>query len=104
MPMQETNSVASDQKEQPAGSALEPKLEPIQLTPQRLQMIGVTMGAVEMKSMADEVRATGTVEVDERRVAYVQTRFPGWVRQVFADASYQYVRRDSLCSPFTAPI
>src|SRR5882762_2185708 len=93
MPMQETNSVASDQKEQPAGSALEPNLEPIQLTPQRLQMIGVTMGAVEMKSMADEVRATGTVEVDERRVAYVQTRFPGWIRQVFADASYQYVRK-----------
>jgi len=102
--MQETNSVASDQKEQPAGSALEPKLEPIQLTPQRLQMIGVTMGAVEMKSMADEVRATGTVEVDERRVAYVQTRFPGgFARSLLMPAISMFVR-DSLCSPFTAPI
>ena len=74
-------------------SAQEPKLEPIQLTPQRLQMIGVTMGSVEMKSMADEVRATGNVDVDDRRIAYVQTRFPGWLRKVYADASYQYVRK-----------
>lgn len=71
----------------------QPKLQPIQLSPQRLQMIGVTMGKVEMKSMSDEVRATGTVDVDDRRIAYVQTRFPGWLRRVYADATYQYVRK-----------
>jgi Cu(I)/Ag(I) efflux system membrane fusion protein/cobalt-zinc-cadmium efflux system membrane fusion protein len=71
----------------------EPQVGPIQLTPQRLQMIGVTMGTVERKSMAEEIRATGTVEVNERRVAFVQTRFPGWVRQVFADATYEYIRK-----------
>ncbi len=72
----------------------EPRLEPVQLTPQRMQMIGVTMGRVEMKSMTDELRSTGTVDVDDRRIAYVQTRFPGWLRHVYADASYQYIRKD----------
>ena len=35
----------------------------------------------------------GTVEVDERRVAYVQTRYPGWVKDVFVNATYQFVRK-----------
>ncbi|HEX5434641.1 MAG TPA: FixH family protein, partial [Candidatus Angelobacter sp.] len=33
------------------------------------------------------------VDVDEERLAYVQTRFPGWIQKVFADATYQYVRK-----------
>jgi Cu(I)/Ag(I) efflux system membrane fusion protein/cobalt-zinc-cadmium efflux system membrane fusion protein len=43
--------------------------------------------------VSDAVRATGNVEVDERRVASVQTRFPGWIRNVYADASYQFIRK-----------
>jgi hypothetical protein len=31
--------------------------------------------------------------VDETRLAYVQVRFSGYVQKVFADATYQYVRK-----------
>jgi Cu(I)/Ag(I) efflux system membrane fusion protein/cobalt-zinc-cadmium efflux system membrane fusion protein len=31
--------------------------------------------------------------MDEERLSYVQVRFPGWVQQVFANATYQYVRK-----------
>jgi RND family efflux transporter MFP subunit len=76
-----------------AGINNEPTLTPIQLTPQRLQSIGVKLGTAELKQVQAEMRVTGSVDVDERRIAYVQARFPGWIRKVYADATYQYVRK-----------
>jgi Cu(I)/Ag(I) efflux system membrane fusion protein/cobalt-zinc-cadmium efflux system membrane fusion protein len=90
-----------ESSEQPAGNATgtppptppETPLAPVQLTPQRLQSIGVETGTVEIKNVADEIRAVGDVEVDETKLAYVQLRFPGWIKKVFADATYQYIRQ-----------
>jgi len=75
------------------GTPPETPLAPVQLSPQRLQSIGAKTGEVEMKSIHDEIRATGNVEVDEERQAGVQVRFPGWIQKVFANATYQYVRK-----------
>ena len=74
-------------------AAAEAPLAPIQLSVERLQSIGVKFGAVERKNVLDEIRVTGTVAIDERRVSYVQTRFAGHIEKVFADATYQYVRK-----------
>lgn len=68
-------------------------LSPVQLTPQRMQSIGVRLGKAQMKVVGTELRVTGNVDVDERRLASVQTRFPGWIHKVFADATYDYVRK-----------
>ena len=65
----------------------------MQLSPQRLQAIGVTTAVVEERVVSNELRVPGNVEVNERQLAYVQTRFPGWIQKVFANASYQYVRK-----------
>jgi Cu(I)/Ag(I) efflux system membrane fusion protein/cobalt-zinc-cadmium efflux system membrane fusion protein len=71
----------------------EAPLAPVQLSAERLQSIGVKFGKVERRPVQDEIRVTGTVAIDERRVAYVQTRFGGHIEEVFADATYQYVRK-----------
>jgi RND family efflux transporter MFP subunit len=71
----------------------EAPLVPVQISPQRLQSIGVKTGKVERKSVTDEIRTTGSVAVDERRLSYVQLRFSGYIQKVFADATYQYVRK-----------
>ncbi|WP_246153693.1 efflux RND transporter periplasmic adaptor subunit [Terriglobus albidus] len=68
-------------------------LVPVQLTPERMQSIGVKLGTAEYKQLSDDIRATGTVEIDERLLSYVQVRFPGYIRKVFANATYQYVRK-----------
>jgi RND family efflux transporter MFP subunit len=68
-------------------------LVPVQLTPERMQSIGVQTGTVEYKQLSDDIRATGTVEINERLLSYVQVRFPGYIRKVFANATYQYVRK-----------
>ena len=33
------------------------------------------------------------MDIDEERLSYVQTRFAGWIQDVFANATYQYVRK-----------
>ena len=71
----------------------EPQLGPVQLTLEKMQSIGVKLGRVQMKWLSDEIRVTGNVDVDERRLSTVQVRFPGWIRKVFVDATYDYVRK-----------
>ncbi len=75
----------------PEGSA--PPLSSVELSPERMQSIGVRTGRIDYKTINFEIRATGTVDVDERRLAYVQTRYPGWVKDVFVNATYQFVKK-----------
>src|SRR5579859_2485931 len=74
-----------------AGNMQETPLAPFQLTPQRMQSIGVVLGKVESKPVNTELRFYGNVQVDERRQAYVQTRFAGWIRKVYADATGNFI-------------
>src|SRR6266550_1947760 len=68
-------------------------LVPVQISPQRLQSIGVKTGKVERKLIEDEIHTTGTVAIDESKLAYVQVRFSGFIEKAFVDATYQYVRK-----------
>lgn len=88
-----TQAVPSGSATESSSPVAEAALAPVQLSPERLQSIGVKFGEVQRKPVEDEVRVTGTVAMDERRLAYVQTRFSGHIESVFADATYQYVRK-----------
>jgi membrane fusion protein, copper/silver efflux system len=83
----------------PAGEPAPPpapataQLVPIQLSPERLQSIGVKTGTVAFQAVHDAIRVTGNVVVDESREAYIQVRFSGWTRKVFVNQSYQFVRK-----------
>jgi RND family efflux transporter MFP subunit len=94
-PKGELGSALAPASGTPSGppESAEPPLAPLQLSPQKLQSIGVKIGEVQQKSVEDEIRTTGNVSVDETRVAYVQVRFSGYIRKVFVDATYQYVRK-----------
>ena len=70
-----------------------PALGPVQLSPQRLQSIGVKTGGVESRLVADRIATTGNVAVDETKLAYVQVRFSGYIQTVYVDSTYQHVRR-----------
>jgi len=71
----------------------EAPLTPVQLSPERMQSIGVQTGTADYKQLDDEIRATGTVAIDERLVSYVQVRFPGYIRKAFVNATYLFVRK-----------
>jgi RND family efflux transporter MFP subunit len=69
------------------------QLAPIRITPERRQLIGLKFATVLRKDVNDRLETTGSIEADERLQGYVQTRFAGWIEQVFANSTYQYVRR-----------
>jgi len=88
-------SSESHHPDEPATSTREsePALAPIQLSPQRMQQIGVTTSVATMKTLSNHLQAPGNVEINEQKLAYVQTRFQGWIQRVFVNATYQYVRK-----------
>jgi Cu(I)/Ag(I) efflux system membrane fusion protein/cobalt-zinc-cadmium efflux system membrane fusion protein len=69
------------------------QLAPIRITPERRQLIGLKFATVMRKKVSDRLETTGNIETDERLQGYVQTRFAGWIEQVFANSTYQYVRQ-----------
>jgi len=91
-PMQHTEASRAAETT-PAPAAAEPPLAPMQISPQRLQSIGVRFGTVAYKNVTDQIRVAGNVEINEKKVAYVQVRFPGWIRTMYANATYQYLRK-----------
>jgi RND family efflux transporter MFP subunit len=88
-----TPAMSGSPAEPAAPAPMQTPLTPVQITPQRMQSIGVKIGTVEYKQLSNDVRATGNVDIDQRLLSYVQVRFPGYIRKVFANAIYQYVRK-----------
>jgi Cu(I)/Ag(I) efflux system membrane fusion protein/cobalt-zinc-cadmium efflux system membrane fusion protein len=72
---------------------VEPALVPIQLSPQRMQQIGVTTAVATYKNVTQQISAPGNVDINEQHLATVQTRFAGWIQTVNANAMYQYVHK-----------
>ncbi|HWG88559.1 MAG TPA: hypothetical protein VN679_12315, partial [Candidatus Acidoferrales bacterium] len=82
-PVQSTAGEYPSQQTQSAPAAApQVALAPVRLSPERSQSIGIKFATVQRKPVRDSIRATGTVDIDEERVAYVQTRFPGWIQKV----------------------
>ncbi|MGH7842397.1 MAG: efflux RND transporter periplasmic adaptor subunit [Candidatus Binataceae bacterium] len=55
------------------------------------------------KAVSDRLETTGNIEADERLQGYVQTRFAGWIEQVFANSTYQYVRKGQALFTIYSP-
>ena len=93
MGQQSPASTAEASTTAPPPASVDSPLVPVQISAQRLQSIGVKIGEVEQKQVTDEIRTTGNVAVDETRLAYVQVRYSGYIEKVFADATYQFIRK-----------
>ena len=81
----------------------ETPLVPVQISPQRLESIGVKHGRVVRRTVDDEIRTAGNVAVDETHLAYVQVRFSGFIEKVFADATYQHVTKGQALFTIYSP-
>jgi Cu(I)/Ag(I) efflux system membrane fusion protein len=58
----------------------------ITLAPERAQLIGVRTGLVRREKTAKTIHAVGRIEVDERRLAAVTTKFSGFVEELHVKA------------------
>lgn len=65
----------------------------VAISPEKVQLLGVRTEAVQHRALTRNVRATGILEVDERKQQWVAPRFEGWVQQLHVNATGQRVAR-----------
>ncbi len=65
----------------------------IQITPERQQLIGVKIGTVETRPLEKVIRAVGTIDYDEKRIAMVSVKVGGWIEDLYVDFTGRYVRK-----------
>jgi Cu(I)/Ag(I) efflux system membrane fusion protein len=76
----------------------------VRITPGRLQTLGVRTEAAEMRPPAGRtIRATGTLQFDERRLATVTTRPSGWIERLAVAATGDPVKRGQVLAEIYAP-
>lgn len=77
----------------------------IQISPDRLQRIGVTFGQVVTKRAIGTMHTTGRVAFDETRIHHVHTKFRGWIDRVDVDYEGKLVERgDSLFTIYSPDV
>jgi Cu(I)/Ag(I) efflux system membrane fusion protein len=75
-----------------AGVSGVPGLAPLELAPDRVQLIGVRTAPARLEDLTPELRTVGFVSADESRVARVHARFSGWVERLPVSETGQKVR------------
>jgi membrane fusion protein, copper/silver efflux system len=73
-----------------------PGLVPVELSFDRVQMIGVRTARATTEALGPELRTVGFVTADEAKVARVHTRFSGWVEHLAVARTGQKVRRGQV--------
>jgi RND family efflux transporter MFP subunit len=61
---------------------------------QRQQLIGVRLAPVTRGPLSAVVRTTGTIRYDERRMADVNLKLDGWIRDLYVDYTGQLIAKD----------
>ena len=65
----------------------------VKIAPGKIQTLGVRTELVATRVVARAVRAVGTLQFDERRLAVVNPKFEGWIEKLFVNTTGQPVRR-----------
>ena len=76
----------------------------VTVPPGRMQVLGVRTAPVETRpALTRAVRATGTVQFDERRMAVATTRAAGWIEHLNVAAAGDPVRRGQALAEIYSP-
>jgi membrane fusion protein, copper/silver efflux system len=76
----------------------------VRISPGRIQMLGVRTAEVAMRpALTRTIRATGTLQFDERRLATVTTKAAGWIERLAVAATGDPVRKGEVLAELYAP-
>lgn len=65
----------------------------VAVSPARIQTLGVKTALVERRAVDTAVRASGRIEIDERRQVVVAPRFEGWIERLHVNAAGDPVKK-----------
>ena len=75
----------------------------VTIDPQRQQLMGVRLARVTREPMTTVVRTIGVVRVDETRLADVNVKLDGWIKDLYVDFTGQAVRNGQPLFTFYSP-
>jgi len=75
----------------------------VKLSPDRVQKLGVRTEAASVLELSRTVRAVGTIQVDERRLASVSPKFEGWIERLHVSAVGQPIARGEALMEVYSP-
>jgi Cu(I)/Ag(I) efflux system membrane fusion protein len=75
----------------------------VKVSADRIQALGVRTERVQRRALEREVRAVGTIEVDERGQFTVAPKFEGWIEKLYANTTGQAVGRGQPLAEVYSP-
>jgi Cu(I)/Ag(I) efflux system membrane fusion protein len=80
-----------------------PGLAEVELTPDRIQLIGMRTAAVKREELGGELRTVGVIGANERGLAQINTRFAGWIQKLLVSEMGQRVQRGQTLATIYSP-
>jgi Cu(I)/Ag(I) efflux system membrane fusion protein len=80
-----------------------PGLATVDLTPDRIQLIGMRTATVTHQALGGELRTVGVIGANERGLAQINTRFAGWIQRLLVSDTGQRVRRGQVLATIYSP-
>ena len=78
-------------------------LAPVQLTPERIQLIGLKTAPAVRQPLATEIRTVGYVSPREDGLAHIHTRFSGWIEQLLVAQTGEKVTKGQVLATIYSP-
>lgn len=82
-------------------SSEEPPL--VEIPPDKQQLIGVKTVEVSVKNLQKIIRTVGRIEYDERKLYTVNTKFEGWIENLYINYTGRYVKRGEPLAEIYSP-
>lgn len=90
--------------EPPAAAQDVPGLVPVDLTPERVQLIGMQTTPVTRQRLSASVRTVGAVTARENALVVVATRFGGWIENTLVDTGTRVRKGQVLATAYSPEV
>lgn len=80
-----------------------PGLSGIDLSPERIQLIGMRTAAVKRTQIGGDLRVAGVVAASERGLAQITVRFGGWIEKLLVSETGEHVKRGQVLATVYSP-
>ncbi|HXU80506.1 MAG TPA: efflux RND transporter periplasmic adaptor subunit, partial [Polyangia bacterium] len=87
----------------PPGGAEAPGLSAVDLSADRVQLIGMRTAPVKRETLGGELRTVGVVAPSERGLAQISIRFSGWIEKLLVSETGERVRRGQVLATVYSP-
>lgn len=80
-----------------------PDLAPIDLSPERIQLMGMKTARINREVLSPDLRTVGFVAASEAGLAQIQTRFTGWVEELMVSRTGEKVAKGQVLATVYSP-